>query len=124
MSIELRERANNLMLEQTQKYRAMQDDAIEKSTQRLEDIQIRFANNERVRIRMEESIMNQVDMIVANADRFINELNDDIKRLNQNIDALTGKGFDNANRMLEPLAQQLGVSGIENPKRELLTNKY
>lgn len=121
MSLDLRERANNLMLEQTQKYRAMQDDAIDKSTKRLEDIQTRFANNERVRSKMEDSIINQMDMIVKNADRFINELSEDIKRLNQNIDNLTQKGFDNANDCIRPLAEKL-VGKTSNG--ELLLDKH
>lgn len=121
MSLDLRKRANNLMSEQTQKYRTMQDDAIDKSTKRLEDIQTRFANNERVRSKMEDSVINQMNMIINNADRFINELSEDIKRLNQNIDNLTQKGFDNANDCIRPLAEKLGG---KTSNGELLLDKH
>jgi hypothetical protein len=124
MSAELEERVQNLAFEQTQKYIAMQGDAMERASQRLEDIQVRFADNESARMIMESAVKTQLNMIIVNADKFINDLRDDIQRLNQNFDALAREGANNANRMLEPLAQQLGTSVIENQNRELLTNKY
>ena len=109
MSIELRRQANALVMEKTQEYRKMQNEATESAMQKIEEIDRRFAGNERVRIRMEDSVMEQMDAVVDAATRFINELADDFKRLNQNTDDLMRMGMENVNKYLEPMAKSLQV---------------
>lgn len=109
MSLELRERANALMLEKTQEYRQLQNEATENAMQRLDDINHRFANNERVRLRMEDSVINQMDTVVDAANKFINELAEDFRRLNMNTDNLMQMGMENINRYLEPMTKSLSV---------------
>lgn len=110
MSIELRERANKLVLEKTKEYIAIQDKAKDDAMNRLEEIGTRFANNERVRIRMEDSVINNMDSIINQADKFITEIAEDFKRLNQNTDDLMRMGMENANKYIAPMAGGLGVT--------------
>lgn len=109
MSIELRREANALIMEKTQEYRQLQDEATNNAMQRLDDINQRFASNERVRNRMEDSVMNQMDAVVDAANEFIKELAVDFKRLNQNTDDLMRMGMQNVNKYLEPMAKSLQI---------------
>lgn len=109
MSLELREKANNMVIEKTKVYKAMQEDAIEQSQNRLLEIDEKFANNERVRIMMEDRVINQMDSIVDMAGRFILELSEDIKRLNANTDELMKMGMDNVSSYLKPMADALKI---------------
>ena len=100
MSIELRRQANDLVQERTAVYRKMQQTATDEAMTKLEEIQQRFAKNKSVRTRMEDSI-------IHSAEKFIDELAEDLKRLNQNTDTLTQKSMDSVNRYLDPMAKAL-----------------
>ena len=100
MSIELRRQANDLVQERTAVYRKMQQTATDEAMTKLEEIQQRFAKNESVRTRMEDSV-------IHSAEKFIDELAEDLKRLNQNTDTLTQKSMDSVNRYLDPMAKAL-----------------
>lgn len=67
--------------------------------------QIRSADS--VRTRMEDSVINQMNSIIHSAEKFIDELAEDLKRLNQNTDTLTQKSMDSVNRYLDPMAKAL-----------------
>lgn len=110
MSLELRERANQLVIERTKDYIAIQEKAKDNAMNRLEEIGTRFANNERVRIRMEDSVINNMDSIINQADKFITEISEDFKRLNQNTDELMRIGLQNAGEYIKPMANGLGVT--------------
>ena len=110
MSLELRERANQLVIERTKDYIAIQEKAKDNAMNRLEEIGTRFANNERVRIRMEDSVINNMDSIINQADKFITEISEDFKRLNQNTDELMRIGLQNAGEYIKPMAGGLGVT--------------
>ena len=103
MSLELRERANDMVRENTEKYKQMQSDAMKEADERMLLIQERYANNERIRIRMEDSVINT-------ASRFINELADDIKRMNENTDKLMQIQMENVNSYLQPMKGALQIS--------------
>lgn len=107
MSIELRRQANDLVQERTAVYRKMQQTATDEAMKKLEKIQQRFAKNESVRTRMEDSVINQMNSIIHSAEKFIDELAEDLKRLNQNTDTLTQKSMDSVNRYLDPMAKAL-----------------
>ncbi|MDE6034798.1 MAG: hypothetical protein K2G36_02695 [Ruminococcus sp.] len=110
MSLELRSRANNLLIEKTREYEKIQEEAMDKSMKRMEDIQNRFANNERVRLMMEDSIMNQMNTIVDAAANLIKELSEDLKHLNMNTDSLMQMGMKNIDKYLSPMIQSAGVA--------------
>lgn len=117
MSLENREKANTMVLAKTRAYKALQDEAIDQTEIRLVEIGEKFSNNDRVRIMMEDRIINQMDSIVDMAGRFILELSEDIKRLNANTDEMIRVGMDNINAYLKPVSNTLGVNADFNHKQ-------
>ena len=75
-----------------------------------------FADNERVRIRMEDAVIDQMTNMITTANSFIKELSEDMKRLNGSIDELTQKGQDMISNYLSPMAAKMmkdNYNGIE-----------
>lgn len=114
MSLELREKANELVQQKTESYIEMQKKAETAAMERLEEIDVRFANNERVRIRMEDSVIDNMNAIIDHANELMKEIAADFKRLNQNTDDLMRMGMENTNRFLQPMSNGLGVT-LPNP---------
>lgn len=116
MSLELRERANNLVVEKTKEYTALQDKSKADAKRELKEIAEDFADNERVRIKMEDAVLDQMKNMIDTANSFIKELSEDMKRLNANIDLLTTKGQEMVFSYLSPMAAKLmaeDYTGIE-----------
>lgn len=88
MSLDLREKANKLVLEKTNEYIAIQKTAQDDAEKRLDNIETKYADNERLRIRMEDSVIDNMEAIINHANQFISELSEDLKRLNENTDEL------------------------------------
>lgn len=114
MSLELREKAYELVQQKTESYIEMQKKAETAAMERLEEIDVRFANNERVRIRMEDSVIDNMNAIIDHANELMKEIAADFKRLNQNTDDLMRMGMENTNRFLQPMSNGLGVT-LPNP---------
>ena len=114
MSLELHEKANELVQQKTESYIEMQKKAETAAMERLEEIDVRFANNERVRIRMEDSVIDNMNAIIDHANELMKEIAADFKRLNQNTDDLMRMGMENTNRFLQPMSNGLGVT-LPNP---------
>ena len=114
MSLELREKANELVQQKTESYIEMQKKAETAAMERLKEIDVRFANNERVRIRMEDSVIDNMNAIIDHANELMKEIAADFKRLNQNTDDLMRMGMENTNRFLQPMSNGLGVT-LPNP---------
>ena len=116
MSLELRERANDLVIEKTKEYTALQDKSKADAKKELKEIEKDFADNERVRIKMEDAVIDQMTNMIATANKFITELSEDMKRLNENIDKLTEKGQDIISGYLSPMTTKMmtgNYMGIE-----------
>ena len=92
----------------------MQKKAETAAMERLKEIDVRFANNERVRIRMEDSVIDNMNAIIDHANELMKEIAADFKRLNQNTDDLMRMGMENTNRFLQPMSNGLGVT-LPNP---------
>lgn len=106
MNLELRSRANDMLLAKTRDYKALQDEAIEKADKRLLEIQDRYGNNERVRIRMEDAVIDQMTAIIGHADKFMEELSADLRKINDTIQVLTEHGIDNVEKLADGLRNQ------------------
>lgn len=116
MSLELRERANNLVIEKTKEYTELQDKSKADAKKELKEINEMFADNERVRIKMEDAVIDQMTNMITTANSFIKELSEDMKRLNTNIDTLITKGQDLVSGYLSPMTARLmteNYTGIE-----------
>ena len=113
MSLELRSKANDLVLEKTQAYRALQDEAKKQSMQELKDAKEMFFETDPDTYRvLVNDIMQERRSMVETAGKFIVELSEDLKRLNQNSDELLKMGMSAATGYLEPMANAIG--GVTN----------
>ena len=111
MSLELRERANKMVLECTETYRKIQDEAKKQSMIELKEAKDEWFEIDKETFDMLRSnILEERKSAVEMAGNFIKELSEDIKRLNQNTDILVTMGMENTNRYLSPMANRLGVA--------------
>lgn len=116
MSLELRSKANDLVLEKTNAYQAIQDQAKEQSMKELKEAKDGFAESDPETYRMLVSdIMSERRTMVETAGKFILELSEDLKRLNQNSDVLMAKGMDAVMNSLSPLTAAIGTTVITSP---------
>lgn len=121
MSLELRAKANEMVLEKTKEYRALQDESKKQSMLELKEVKEMFFEDDPDTYKMMVSdIMQEKRSAIELAGRFIVELSEDMKRLNQNTDDLMRVGMENANKYIAPMAGGLGVTlgtTLDNTKR-------
>lgn len=111
MSLELRAKANEMVLEKTKEYRALQDESKNQSLIELKEVKEMFFNDDPDTYKiMVSNIMEERRSAIDLAGRFIVELSEDMKRLNQNTDDLMRMGMENANKYIAPMAGGLGVT--------------
>lgn len=115
MSLELRGKANALVLEKTQEYRAIQDEAKKQSMQELQEAKEMFfeADPDTYRVLVND-IMQERRSMVETAGKFIVELSEDLKRLNQNSDDLMRMSMDAVTGYLKPMANAVGIAASMN----------
>lgn len=115
MNLALRKEAHEMVSSYTQLYRDQQEEALDKAEARMTGIQTRYANNDRIREKMEDAVMLQITSIINAANKFISELNEDLKKINELTDKLTERSTENINRIIQNLptgvAKEVLVSG-------------
>lgn len=92
MDIELRSKAQNLILEKTKEYKALQDQAQKDAESDFERIIEKFSGNERIMDIMIDSAQKKLASVIDGTSQFLLSLNDDIQRMNQTIDVITQSG--------------------------------
>lgn len=113
MSLEMRSRANDLVLEKTKAYQNIQDQAKKQSIIELKEAQEMFADTDPDTYRiLVNDIMSERRSMVETAGKFIVELSEDLKRLNQNSDLLMSKGMDAVMESLSPLTVAIGTTAL------------
>lgn len=111
MSLEMRSRANDLVLEKTKAYQAIQEQAKKQSVIELNEAKEMFAESDPETYRiLVNDIMSERRSMVETAGKFIVELSEDLKRLNQNSDLLMSKGMDAVMESLSPLTAAIGTT--------------
>lgn len=111
MSLEMRSRANDLVLEKTKAYQAIQEQAKKQSVIELNEAKEMFAESDPDTYRiLVNDIMSERRSMVETAGKFIVELSEDLKRLNQNSDLLMSKGMDAVMESLSPLTAAIGTT--------------
>ena len=103
MNLEMRSRASDMLLAKTRDYKALQEEATEKAFKRLSEIKELFGDNERVRIRMEDAVMDQMTSIIGHANKFMEQLSADLQKINDTIQLLTEKGMDSLNEFTDSM---------------------
>ena len=92
MQIDLREKAQNLVYEKTIKYKELQDAAMKDAMDDLTRIETDFSDNEAAKKILNNAVEDRLENIINVARNFLQELNDDIRSINRNIDLLTDSG--------------------------------
>ncbi len=121
MSLALRKRANDLVLEKTKAYIAIQDRAKEQSKKELDEAKMMFAEDDPETYRMlVKQILEERQSMIDMAGKFIAELSEDLRRLNQNSDLLLQQGMTAVTEALTPLTASLALSSAAAPSQPAL----
>lgn len=92
MNLELREKAQNLILEKTRQYKELQDKASSDAEAEFERIMEKFSGNERIMNVMIGAAELKLVNLINTASQFLIGLNNDIVNMNKSIDDLTRIG--------------------------------
>lgn len=101
MDIELREKAQDLILRKTYQYKELQDRAQKDAEDEFERILTKFSSNQRVLDIMINAAELKLVSVIDNSAKFLEELNIDIQMMNKNIDRLTSEGQSFINDQLK-----------------------
>jgi DNA-directed RNA polymerase beta' subunit len=126
MELSLREKAHNLIIDKTQKYKELQDKAIEQASEKILLIEERFAANEKASGILYNAVDASLSNIIKNASNFMDELYSDIKMLNSNIDILAKNGqrfIENHLRQFSVLSPNTIVNQLEENERKHLPDR-
>lgn len=121
MDIELRSKAQSLILEKTREYREIQDQASANAEKEFERIIEKFSGNERVLNIMISNSEKKLASIIDSTTKFLEELSIDIQNMNANIDRLTRLGHEHVLSQLDrlnPIALQASNSFQPNNQIE------
>jgi acetyl/propionyl-CoA carboxylase alpha subunit len=91
MELELREKAQNLVLEKTKEFMAIQDAEIENASKRFLEIEEKFAGKPSYEP-MLMAVQNKLANVIDITDNFMKQLNEQITTMNENINVLTQGG--------------------------------
>lgn len=121
MSLELREKANNMVLEKTKEYKKIQDEAKKESLLQLKEAKELFFNDDPSTYELlRDNILQERKDMIDMAGQFILTLSKDIENLNANTDKLMQMGMNNVSAYLQPMANALGINETDttnNTKR-------
>ncbi|MFG5864580.1 hypothetical protein [Metapseudomonas sp. CR1201] len=92
MQLDLREKAQDLVYEKTIKYKELQDSAHHQAYMEIQKIEESFAGNEFAKNILYKSVDQRLANIIITAQKFLEELNNDIAVLNKSINLLTEQG--------------------------------
>lgn len=107
MSLDMRERAQELVLEKTKHYIAIQNDAKESAKRELAEAKEDYAEDDPDLYEdLKKEIMYERRTMFDKAGEFITELSADIKRVNELTDQLTKEGYKSTNDFIDYVAKQ------------------
>lgn len=92
MDIDLRTKAQDLIINKTKEYKALQDKAEKDAEDECERILAKFDGKDRIIDMLLKQVDNKLAGIVENSNKFISELNSDIMEMSRNINSLTSAG--------------------------------
>lgn len=116
MDIELRAKAQNLVLEKTGQYRQIQDNAIKQAEEEFDRIEKKYGSNERVYNIMISATEEKLVGVIKSCDVFMAQLSTEIAKMNNNINSLTEKGQDFIQAQLSQF-NQIGDSNHAFPNQ-------
>lgn len=109
MDIELRAKAQDLILSKTREYKALQDQAQKDAEAEFERILDKFSGNERIMDIMITNAQKKLASVIEGTSQFLLGLNEDIQKMNHNIDTITQSGQDFIDRQIESQFNSLSL---------------
>ena len=116
MDIELRARAQDLILSKTKEYKALQDQATKDAEDEFCRILDKFSGNERILNIMISNSDKKLASIINSTTMFLEELRGDISKMNENIDMITRSGQAFIDRQIESQFNKLSLPASDDPK--------
>lgn len=92
MDIELRAKAQDLILSKTREYKALQDQAQKDAEAEFERILDKFSGDERIMDILITNAQKKLASVIDGTSQFLLGLNEDIQKMNHNIDIITQSG--------------------------------
>lgn len=105
MNLDLKRKAQNLVLEKIKEYKALQDEAQKQAIEEVCMIEEKYADNERVKGMLINAMETKLVGIMNNCTSLISELSEDIKEMNKSINMLTSKGQEHIQQVLQNTLQ-------------------
>lgn len=118
MQLDLRERVQNMILDKTRQYKALQDEAKQEAMQEYKAIMQEFANEPEIKQNMINHVNESVAIIIHNSKVFITELTEDLRSVNKSIDILALNG----QKFIENHLQQFHSLGFSQEQLKQLEN--
>lgn len=123
MDIELRAKAQDLILCKTKEYKALQDKTQKDAEEEFERIIEKFSSNERIMDIMITNAQKKLASVIDGTSQFLLGLNDDIQKMNNNIDLITRSGQAFIDRQIDSQFNCLSLSNkndvqVENAQAE------
>ena len=129
MDIELRSKAQALILEKTQEYLTIQNKATADAESEFERILEKFSGNDRIQNIMISNSEKKLASIIDTTSKFLDELSLDIQNMNQNIDRLiqdshahTLRQLESFNKSAHSVTNRIGFNPKQNIEYKELLN--
>ena len=119
MDIDLRAKAQDLILTKTKEYKGLQDQAQIDAEAEFERIIEKFSGNERIMDIMITSAQKKLASIIDGTSQFLLGLNDDIQNMNHNIDLITQSGQTFIDRQIESQFKSFSLPAPNNQLRKI-----
>lgn len=117
MDIELRAKAQDLILTKTREYKALQDQAQKDAEEEFSRILDKFSGNERILDIMISSAEKKLASVIDGTSQFLLGLNEDIQKMNENIDLITRSGQKFIDRQIETQYNRLSQPSTDSSKK-------
>ena len=100
MSIELRDKAQNLIIEKTQQYQAIQKQAIDDAEVIFDRIETKYADKPRIYDSMIKSTEKILSSVIDNTTEYMSELKIELQNMSKSIDQITQNGQEFINKQI------------------------
>lgn len=100
MPIDVQEKVENMLREERERYFKLQSEWADDAEEKIERIEKSFANNERMKNRLQDSIWNEAERMIQMATKTVERMEEDVKRINDNAIRFSEEGEQAVNEAL------------------------
>lgn len=100
MPIDVQEKVENMLREERERYFKLQSEWADDAEEKIERIEKSFANNERMKNRLQDSIWNEAERMIQMATKTVERMEEDVKRINDNAIRFSEEGKQAVNEAL------------------------